>query len=817
MIKNYFKIAIRNLIKHKLYTGINLIGLSLGLGVSILLFLFIQNETSFEEFHENGDRIGRVLWADEDQPGEISLGASAPMAAPNAIKSSFEEVMGTSHFIQNTNLTKIDGKNALLQEASIVGEDFLEMFSFPVIKGAKNPLKDKYSIAITETTAKKFFGKENPIGKSLLIQLGKDYEAFEVKSILADPPVNSSIHFELLMSDLNLPTYIGERGLESWFNTYGESYVYVNEQHTLRELEEKFPAMIISGIGQEQYEESSYSLQLQPIKEAHLDSDISGGAMAITDPQLLWILFSVAVMIMLIACINFTTLAIGRSASRAKEVGVRKTMGAAYKQLFGQFMTESLILTIAATVLGALIAQLLLPVFNDLFEKSLVITYSLTQIFIIIGLMLFITMVAGAYPSFFLSNLKPIQVLKGRMNINFGKHNLRKTLVGTQFFISLFLVACTLIMYNQMQKINTYDLGFSANQIIEVKVPLVSSGGGFGTGIGLSFQKANRYKLAIKQRKDILNAGIAMSTYGDNSWWNAGFPKKDGTTFYYRFNIIDADYADVLELDFVEGRNLSAEFPSDSSAFLINETFAQAAEMENPLKAQVGETGSFEDHRIVGVVKDFHHAALYSKIEPVMMAMSPDVSLSGINSLNIPGGMSPTVLVKTETQDYQAVITSLKEEWMQLFPEEPFDYQFFDESIQKQYEADQRLGKMIGMAAVIAILIASMGLFALASLAITGRLKEIGIRKVMGASPANISLMFNKEFLKITVVGIVLALPVSYWFMNKWLDQFEVRSSPGVGVLLTTILLGLAFTIIIVSFQTIKASYMNPVKSLKEE
>lgn len=419
-----------------------------------------------------------------------------------------------------------------------------------------------------------------------MIQLGKDYEAYEVKSVLADLPVNSSIRFGVLMSDQNLNNYIGPDGLNSWFNTYGESYVFVKEGHSLKELESKFPSMIINAIGQEQYEKSQYGLYLQPVQDVHLNPDIAGGRSAVTDPQLLWILFSVALMIMLIACINFTTLAIGRSATRAKEVGVRKTMGAVYRQLFGQFMTESFILTIISTLLGTLLAQLLLPVFNELFARSLVISYSWIQILVVIGLMFFITVIAGSYPALFLSNLKPIQVLKGRMSLNFGKHNLRKTLVGVQFFISLFLVACTLIMYQQIKKINTYDLGFSSQNIIEVKVPLVSSGGGFGSGIKMSFEKADRYKQAIKKRSEITNAGIAMSTYGNDSWWNAGYPKEDGTIFFYRFNIIDADYADVLGYEFKEGRNLSKEFPSDSAAFLINETFAKAAGMENPCRSK---------------------------------------------------------------------------------------------------------------------------------------------------------------------------------------------------------------------------------------
>ncbi|MBK6266361.1 FtsX-like permease family protein [Marivirga sp. S37H4] len=817
MWKNYLKIAFRNLIKNKLYTGINLFGLSVGLGVSILILLFIQYENSFDQFHENEERIGRVLWVGEDEDGTLSQTASAPMAVPHALKENFEEVLGTTHFVDTENLTKIEGgETALLQSASIVGEDFLKIFSFPIIKGDPNPIAGKNTIAITASTATKYFGKEEAIGKILLIQLGPEYQPYKVRDILKDPPKKSSIQFEILMSEQNLSAFIEERQLENWEITYGESYVSMKEGYTLASLEEKVPSLIKSAIGQEDFEEEYYDLDFQPIESVHLNPEVTGGILETTDPQLLWILFSVSIMILLIACINFTTMAIGRSATRAKEVGVRKTMGAAYKQLFGQFMTESFIITILSTLLGVLLAQLLLPVFNSLFEKSLVIAFEPVQILIVCALMLLITFIAGAYPALFLSNLRPIQVLKGNLQMNFGKQNLRKGLVGLQFFISLFLIACTLIMYKQMQQINQYDLGFTKDNIIEVKIPPVPSEN-FITALENSFKKGERFKLAIKRRKEVENAGLAISTYGNNSWWNAGFADSDGNMFYYRLNFIDTHYAEVLGLQFEQGRNLSEKFPSDSSAFIINEAFVHASKMENPLQDQVGPAGKYNDHRIIGVVKDFHHASLYSKIEPVMMTMNPELALSGINSLNIPGSLGPTLLVKSSSDDFQTLISVLKEEWTQLYPSEPFEYSFFDESIQKQYQADERLGKLVGLSAIIAVIIAALGLFALASLSITGRMKEIGIRKVMGASAYNISLMFNKEFLKITLIGIILAMPFSYWLMNKWLEQFEIKSTPGAGIFIITVTIGVFFTIFIVSLQTVKASLMNPVKSLKEE
>lgn len=811
MWKNYFKIAVRNLLKHRLYTAINLIGLSIGLGVGILVFIFVQRENTFDTFHQNGDRIARVLWQEKR-----GTSAYAPMAAPQGIKENVSGVATTSHFLNTTNLTKLPGGKSVMQQYYVVGQDFLNMFSFPSLKGERNPLGEKHSVAITEKAAKRYFGNDNPIGKTLLVQLGPDFEPFVVKTVLKNPPQNSSIQFEVLLSDKVLPDLVGRDISQNWFNTFGGCFVMLSKGTSLEKAQQQLSAYI-SGVVKDKLEKNDiYQLKLQPIHQMHLDTEHGGDLVSNTDPQLLWILASVALLILLIASINFTTLAIGRSASRAREVGVRKVMGAAYKQLIMQFMTESFVIILISTGLGIVLAELLLPVFNNLFEKSLVLDFGWAQWGIVLALMLLITLVSGAYPALFLSNLRPVQVLKSSIQVKFGKQGLRKALVGVQFFISLFLIACTLIMYRQMKLVKAYNLGFNKDNVITVNIPATPQQSLTKQTLD-GFQKAQQYKFRVEKNPEVAKAGIAIATYGNDSWWRAGFPTEDGKMFYFRFNIVDPDYAKVLGLRFKEGRDFSIDFPSDSNALILNEAMASALKMNSPLQEQLKSTKKFRDHHIIGVTQDFHYASLFEKIKPAMLVMNPKLLFSGITDLNIPGEVNPKLFVKASTDNLQAVLAALQKDWQQLFPEEPFEYGFLDEAVQAHYKAEDQLEQMVTIAAIIAIVIASMGLFSLTSLAITGRMKEIGVRKVLGASAMHISVMFNREFLKITLLGVIAALPVSYWLMGQWLEKFKVKAAPVSGALLLTIFLGVLFTILIVSFQTVRASWVNPVKTLKEE
>lgn len=814
MFKNYFKIALRNLSKNKLHTGINLIGLSLGLGVSILIFFFVQFELNFDKFHSNAENTFRIKRYEMFE-GELGSSFSTPIVSAPAFKEEFPQIQKVTRFIGGVAQAYLDEENTQSQEFLTVSPDFLEIFDFKLLQGDKaSVLNDKYGIVITEETSKRYFGDENPIGKSIRLRVAESYEEYQVMGLLENIPTNSSIQFDMLLNDENLDLMVEEKSRNSWYNVFGETYVTLTNASQEQDVEAGMEAMMKKVLG-ENYEKGEYYFTLEPISEMHLSDDPNAGMIETTRPKLLWILSTIAILILLIASINFTTMAIGRAMTRAKEVGVRKTMGADFGQLVFQFLTEAFLTTVSALVVGVILAEVLLPTFNELFEKNLSLFYGLNQILILIGLVISITLLAGAYPAFFLSGLKPIKVLKGTLSLHFGKQGLRKGLVAFQFFISFLLVASTLIMVHQMNTIRNYDLGFDQNMVVIVDVPEIPSTS-FVKTINDSFQKAELYRQSLNARSEIQSAGITIATYGDDAFWEAGFPLEEGKQFQFRVNFVGGDYVKTLGLEVLDGRDFNPEQGADSSAFVINEKFAEAMGWEDPTAEMMPST-RFNNHEIVGVVKNFNHASLYKDIEPVLFAKSPEAVFSGINSLSINSATNPKVIVKGTGSDFEAFRALLESEWEKVFPSEAFSFSFLDETVEAQYRADERLGKMVFLAAGIAILIAAMGLFALAALSISGRTKEIGIRKVLGASSWSISWMFNKEFLIITLIGILIALPLSFYVMQSWIAQFAVKEWPSWLNFTLLAISGIGFTLLIVSAQSYYASQMNPVKTLKDE
>ncbi|MFD2033560.1 ABC transporter permease [Belliella marina] len=814
MFKNYFKIAIRNLSKNKLHTGINLIGLSLGLGISILIFFFIQFEQGFDKFHSQAERIFRLERHEKDQNG-MNVSYSTPVITAPTFLDEFPQVNQVTRMIGGGAQTYLDESTIQFQPFLIVSPDFLEIFDFKLIQGdAKQVLQDKFGAVITEKTAKKYFGDTNPMGQSIRMRMGDDFEEYQIVGLLEDIPANSSIQFEVLLNDQNMDYSIGKNSQESWYNVYGETYVVLNDPQSKHEVEAGVDAMMKKVLG-ENYIPGEYYFTLEPISEMHLLDTQNPGMIENTRPRLLWILAGIAFLILMIACINFTTMAIGRSTTRAKEVGVRKTMGAEFGQLVFQFLTEALLTTLTALVLGLILAELLLPTFNSLFEKELQLVYGFWQFLILLGLVIGITSMAGAYPAFFMSSLRPIKVLKGNLSFKFGKQGLRKGLVAFQFFISFLLVASTLIMVNQMNAIRNYDLGFDQDMVILVEVPDAPSTS-FIKSITESFAKAETYRLALAGRSEVSSAGITISTYGDEAFWDGGFSLEDGKQFSFRLNFVGGDYLKTMGMEILEGRDFNPDANADSSAFIINETFAKAMNWDDPLRETIP-NNRFNPHQIVGVAKDFHHNSLYGQIEPVILAKSPAILLSGINMLMISSGTNPKIVVKGNGNDIQRLQSILKEEWERVYPMDAFSFSFLDETVAEQYKADERLGKMISLAAGIAIMIAAMGLFAMAALTITGRTKEIGIRKVLGASSWSISWMINREFLLITLMGVFVALPLSLYLMQGWIDQFAVKNWPSWINFCLLAIGGISFTSLVVSSQSYLATQMNPVKTLKDE
>lgn len=814
MVKNYFKIAIRNLLKNKLHTGINLIGLSLGLGVSILIFFFLQGELNFDSFHSEGGKTFRMKRFEMIE-GSMRETYSTPAITAATVLAEFPEVEKATRMIGGGAQAYLEDETTQFQSFLMVSPSFLEIFDFELVQGDKSKvLSDKNYAVITEEAGKKYFGDANPVGKSLRIKMGENFESFQVTGLLKDLPDNSSIKFEILLNEENLSYFYDEEGLSSWYNIFGETYVKLNDANLESNVEAGMEAMMKKVLG-EDYAAGEYYFTLEPILKMHLSDVETKGMVEVTKPSLLWILTGIACLILLIASINFTTMAIGRATTRAKEVGVRKTMGAEYQQLIFQFLTESFLTTLLALVFGLILAELLLPYFNDLFEKNLTLKYGPVQIGILTSLILTITGLAGAYPALFMSNLRPIRVLKGNLSMSFGKQGLRKGLVAFQFFISFLLIAATLIMVNQMNAIRNYDLGFDKEMVVMVDVPDFPSQS-FVTSIEESFKQAEIYRQALTNRSEVSRAGISIATYGDDAFWRVAFELEDGKQFNYRINFVGGDYLKTLGLELVEGRGLDPNPGADSASFVINETFAKALNWDDPT-GELLPNGAFDPHQIVGVVKDFHHSSLYENIEPVLFAKSPKIAFSGINNLMINSSTNPKVLVKGTGNDFESFKLVLENEWKKTFPTENFNITFLDETIQAQYEADERLGKMVFLAAGIAILIAAMGLFALVALSISGRTKEIGIRKVLGASSWSISWMFNKEFLIITVIGVFFALPLSLYLMQDWISQFAIKEWPSWISFVMLGLGGIGFTLLIVSAQSFRATLMNPVETLKDE
>ena len=816
MWKNYLKIGFRSLIKNKTYTTINLLGLTVGVAASILLFFYIQHQLSFDKFHTYKDSIYRVLKTEQDGDG-FTKGPGMPLALRPVLEENFGNEMDYTNILNNFYLTKEMDGEGFSQSVTFVSPSFFEMFSFEILQGTyPKSSKNRYDIVLTEEAANKYFGDRDPLGKSLLIRLADEFIGYTVVGIIENAPSNSSFGYELLMLDDNVDVLYTEEQRNHWYMAFGDAYLMVKEKEKA-ELFEKSMQAYIDRLFNDREKPINYNFSLQPLAEVYMDTEIAPGLAATINPKILWILAGIGFLIILIACINFTTMAIGSSANRAKEVGVRKSMGAGSEQLFGQFMAESVLITLAAMMLGIGLSILFLPTFNKLMDTALEISFTLGQALILIALGFVIAVLAGSYPSVFLSSFRPVEVLKSNVYLKFGKQNLRLGLLGFQFFISIFLITCTLVMYRQMKAIENHELGINHTAILQVQVPPPASQGLLDF-IGKGFDYAAAFKNEIRKLPEVENVTIASSIYGDNSWFKAGFDTPDDKTINFNINIVDEDFLDVFGLEILEGRNFSQNIPSDySGGFILNESMKSAlgwdSTLGNPLESKRG----FQENRAIGLVKNFHFESLYHDIDPAILVVKPENIFGGLHSLWMSEDVTPKLFIKMETKDVQQTISKMQGIWKDLYGSDPFNVSFLDDTIAKQYSKDQSLRSLVSIAAILAIIIAGMGLFAMVSLAISSRIKEIGIRKVLGATTMEISMLFNKDFMKITLVGIITALPVSYYFMQQWLNDFAVQTTLGVGVFALVISIGIVFSLLIVSSQAIKASWLDPVKTLKTE
>ena len=766
--------------------------------------LFVRSEFSYDKFHSKADRIYRV-WEHEKYEGQDFINTATPLIMASALQSTYPEIEATCRIFGFTPMVRI-GHSSFSESARLVDSTFFKIFDFHLIQGdKKNPFPTSNSIILTPDIAKKYFGKENPLGKNVEIQLGTEKVLFTVTGIAKRAPEASSIKYNILIPFSNSKLIFSANAHKSWFNIYTETYVLFKDRVDPLQVEKKIPAMMKQQLG-EDYTEGGFLLYFQPITKIHLDTVLPAGIEPTSNSKYSYILATIGMLILLVACINFITLSIGRSSTRAMEVGVRKVMGAQRRQLIRQFWGEAFLLTLISVLVGLLLSSILVEPFNRLIQRQLSIEFDLTFIsfaLIIIGL---IGLVAGIYPAIILSGFNPVEVLKGKLRMKGNKGWLHQSLIIGQFVASIAMIICTIAIGEQMKYLQSKDLGYSRDQVI-----VVPTNKRFTEG----YKLAELYTTELKKHNVVEAVTTSLYSFAQTPWVELGYTDDKRVYREFQYNSVDPEFIPAMKMKMAAGRSFDKSNPADvGGSAIVNEAFVAAYGIKEPVGKKL--PGRF-DQQIIGVVKDFHFESLHTKIRPLMLTILPDSIFRRSENMNIAAPMQPRVSVRLQSGNTANNIAILKAAWKKVAPTQDFEYNFLDETIASQYEAEQRTSSIVKIASALSIFIACMGLFGLATLTVVRRTKEIGIRKVLGATIPGIVGLLSKDFVRLIIIAALVAFPLAWWAMNNWLQDFEYRTAIGWWVYLIAGIVALLIALITVSLQATKAAISNPVKSLRTE
>lgn len=815
MLKSYLTIALRSLWKNRLHTFINILGLSLGVASCVLIVLFVKDEWTFDTFHAKADRIYRVYVKENWGKDQEFFNTVTPYPMGPALVENFEEVEKQVRILNTNGMVKRNDE-LLTETLTIAGQDFFSVFDFEIIRGSKkNALAAQNGIVLTETLATKYFGEVDPVGKGLSIQVGPALEEFEITAVVKDLPTNSSIQFGILLSDLFLPKIIDAQTLTSgWFNVNPETYVLLREGTNATELESKFPAVFKGLLGEAEFNQSKYQPGLQALTSIHLDTSFPAGIAPVSNSRYAFILAAIALLILLVACINFITLSIGRSIKRAKEVGIRKVVGAIRQQLIFQFIGEAFMITLASLLIGYALAFLNLPFFNDLSGKQLSMNldgFTILFAFLLLGI---IGLMAGSYPAFVLSAFKPIAILKGHVSAGNNKQTLRKVLVGIQLVLSIFLVSSTLIMQDQLSLLQNKNLGFNKEQLAIVPLS-IPRGGGLSERVQKGFDVAEQFKIELAKIPNIQGVCSSSHDFGNGAWVALGYTDENNVYRNFSMNVVDDEYVPVMKMELAEGRNFSDAVTADKRrSVLVNEAFVKEYGWTSALGKRIPGKG-FGEHEIIGVVKDFNFASLYTRVQPLVMVQDPGIIMQGVQNISIDNSPMPKLVMRLKPGEMMATLDEVKEVWSSLSGGAAFNFTFVDQAMQNQYKSEFNLGKIVNTATILAVVIGSLGLYGLALLSMQSRIKEISIRKVLGATEKSLLVLLSKEYVGLVMVCLVFSIPVTYYLMEQWLVSFEYRISIGVSVFLMAGGLSLLVALLTIATQTIKTTLTQPAETLR--
>jgi putative ABC transport system permease protein len=808
MLRNYVKTAFRHLLRQKIYTAINILGLSVGLSCCVLIFLYVADELSYDNFHKNEKTTFRILSRFHAPDGSIrSRGPALPAAMGEPLKDYFPEIQRIVRFAESRAVVRRD---SVINQERIYFTDpgIFQVFSFPLIKG--NPetvLSERRTIVLTEAAAAKYFGNEDPIGKELTLTFSQKIQDFIVTGVAKDTPRNSTIQFQFLVPIANMSSLEYEEALTNLGDFSTPLYIQIKPGIDAQALSDRFPAFVRQTFAKEfiKWREEGelkgdhipVSLELQRLGDMHLDPDSWDGSSISSS----YILGGIALIVLIIACMNFMNLSIGRASTRGKEIGMRKVIGAARRQLIVQFWSETLITFILAFLAGTALAILFLPTFNHLAEKSLLLGdfFKVYNISFLALMMVIVSGLAASYPALLMSRVQPVQVLKGKRAIG-NRPIVARVLVVVQFALSIFLIISTLVLGKQVRFMTTRSPGYAKEGLVAIRLQERRAED--------SQKLVDLFRPKALSYPNILGAGALTNSFGIG--WSRYPLDKNGQrihVFQYR---VDEGFLPTLGIELVQGRNFSREFASDSDAAIVNQKFLETLDIADPIGHRIGEfvegpAGQYPYNlNIIGVIKNFHVLSMKHELAPVMLHMQP-------------GWYMGTMLVRISGSSVSDSIQRLESVWEEIQPDKPFLYSFVEDDLEAQYNSEKRWSAIVRFSSLFAIVLACMGIFGLTAIAVNRRIKEIGIRKVLGARISQIFSLMTREFLILVVVANAIIWPVSYYVMHKILASYYYRIAIRPDVFLIAAGLSLAVSLATVSYLAIKASLFDPVKAIRYE
>jgi putative ABC transport system permease protein len=802
MIRNYIITAFRSLVRQKGFSLINILGLTLGLSISFLILLYVFDELSFDKFHKNPERIYRLVV--KGTLGEVSLQtAVTPKALAGKILQDVPDVEFSTVFEieSSSSLLRIHENKLYERDFLYADSSFLKIFNFPLLYGDPvSALSQPYSIIISESLAKKYFGSINPLGELIRKNEQQDYM---VSGVFKDLQTESHISFNFLVSMESKIRDQGEKLMENWEELNSYTYIKMKENADMHDFQAKLDTILLQNILNNE-REVNVDLRIYPqkITEIHLESDLLGEIKENGDISYIFVLLAIATGIIVIASINFMNLSTAKSASRAKEVGIRKILGSQKAMLVTQFISESVLISLISFVLSLAVIELSLPSFNEITGKELSINYlSNWYLVLFLGIALLTGFIAGSYPAFYLSSFQPIKVLQNRMKLGkTGNLKLRNLLVFIQFAISTGLIICTIVIYLQLDYLKTKNLGFDKESVISIEMrnPELRD--------NATVLKEEILKISGVQYASLSSTYPGRGLKG-SSFTPEGINEKD-PWLIFSFQA-DEDFAEkTMQMEILQGRSFRKDFGSDTTAVLINETLRKKLGWIDPIGKKIlpsypEDAGTKREYHVIGVVADFHFQSLHEAVDPIL-----------IHLLDEPPQL---LLVRMDPQTQSETLKKIGQAWNTLNPDHPFDFEFINDFFEIFYYAEKRIGRILIYLTMFAIFIASIGLLGLASFTAEQRTKEIGIRKVLGASAFTISLRLSLEYLKMISYASILAWPVSYYMMHSWLEKFSYRTEIPAWPFVFSTLVTIILSLLVVNIQTIKAANSNPVESLRYE